>query len=133
MKTVTLKRVIKNDSGVWGVLIYNYTPFALTAELPWHDNKRNISCIPPGKYVCEYYKHPDRGETYYLPSVPGRSEILIHKGNIPLLDSKGCILVGEQFETLGGKNAVLHSKSGMQDLMKQVNRTKKFYLEIIEV
>lgn len=65
-----------------------------TLELPWKDNKKNISCIPEGNYevkkrYSERYKHH-----FHILNVPDRSFILIHSGNY-YTHTQGCILVGE--------------------------------------
>jgi len=49
--------------------------------------------------------------------VPDRSNILFHKGNVPLRDSKGCILVGEQFQPVYGMPAVARSGEAFSELM----------------
>lgn len=50
--------------------------------------------IPAGQYRIKIVASPHLGrEVPQLENVPGRTEIDIHSGNIPL-DSKGCVLVG---------------------------------------
>ncbi len=132
VETLVIRRVVKNDSGVFGVLIHNYEPFALTAELPWHDNKRSISSIPAGDYLAKRYRSAKYPNTFHVTGVKGRTKILIHKGNIPKKDSEGCILVGEQFERLGGKQAVISSKKGFSELMQRFRGIPSFYLEIVD-
>ena len=133
MVTIQLKRVMKNDEGTFGVLIHNYRPFALTYELPWHDNKKSISCIPDGQYKCQKYKSSTRGNCFRVLAVPGRSGILMHVGNVKK-DTKGCILVGEEFGMLKGKQAVLSSKRGFKELQailkKAMKREKTFVLDV---
>ena len=46
------------------------------AERPWRDNKKNVSCVPVGEYICVKYKSKKFGETYELSGVPGRTYIL---------------------------------------------------------
>lgn len=65
-------------------------------ELPWLDNRRNVSCIPTGRYKAKKYKSPNNGDTFLLENVPGRSLIQIHAGNF-YTDIRGCILPGMQF------------------------------------
>jgi hypothetical protein len=63
-------------------------------ELPYLDNKENISCIKPGTY--EYYVgyslHHNR-KVIWLRGVEGRTNIQIHPLNYTK-DSIGCIGVG---------------------------------------
>ena len=67
-----------------------------TMELPWKDNKKQISCIPTGEYKVIKHNSPNFGKVYKVLDVSGRSDILFHKGNFNK-DSKGCILVGKEF------------------------------------
>jgi len=128
---ITLKRIAKLKTGVFGVLIDNEgVPFALTAERPDLANKANISCIPIGRYICQVHDSPSKGKCVKLDDVDGRTNILMHRGNIPMKDSEGCILVGEQFEPLYGKLAVLSSRKGFNELMNKAEETPRFHLYI---
>lgn len=64
-----------------------------TLELPWVDNKNDISCIPEGTYFCKRHKSPSNGDCYELQNVPGRKYVQIHVGN-KLENTIGCILPG---------------------------------------
>lgn len=127
---MTLKRIAKNPDGVFGVLLHKGVPFALTCERPWLDNKSNVSCIPERTYECRRVNSPKFGDTFEVTGVPGRSHILFHKGNT-MDDSQGCILVGEQFETLNGKTAVLQSGKGYGEFMERLKGVDRFTLWII--
>ena len=65
----------------------------LTLELPDLGNQKNISCIPEGKYTVHRIYSPKFGNCFHVLDVPGRTEILIHRGNYNK-DTRGCILVG---------------------------------------
>jgi hypothetical protein len=140
MDMIQLNRVAMTDDGTFGVLLQNGKPFALTLERQWLDNKRNVSCIPAGKYMavrCNksveygYRDSPKFGDTFVVESVPGRSKILFHKGNIDD-DSHGCILVGEQFGKLGRSTAILSSKDGFNEFLKINRDLCSFMFEVIE-
>ena len=92
-------------------------PFALTLERPWRDNQRSISCIPRGRYTAKRHISPKFGETFWLQDVPGRSEILLHKGNLAD-DSHGCILVGEKFDPVNGQDGITASKEGFDEFLR---------------
>lgn len=62
-------------------------------ELPWRDNKVEVSCIPTGTYQVVKHISPKFGKCFWVKNVPGRSEILIHRGNF-YSDILGCILPG---------------------------------------
>lgn len=71
-----------------------------TIELPFLGNKKNVSCIPEGKYDCTRIISPTKGHCFSVQNVPDRDSILIHAGNYvkgDKIDSKGCILVGSGF------------------------------------
>jgi hypothetical protein len=146
-RRITLLRVTQNAyNGTHGVLIdcgeltswashQAGTPFALTLEPPWRDNEKNISCIPAGLYNCEFNISPKFGPTYEVMGVPNRSHILFHKGNFTH-NTKGCILVGEQFEkTKTSEASLLASAKGFGEFMHlnagPVGEYKSFVLTII--
>lgn len=130
-----LIRVSDNGIATYGVLLQGNTPFAVTLERPWRGNQRGISCILPApgdaprEYVCQRMKSPRFGETFQVMNVPGRSEILFHKGNIDD-DTHGCILVGEQFNPVLGKPGITASKDGFGELMNLLRITNSFVLTI---
>jgi len=70
-----------------------------TLELPYLENQKNISCIPPGTYDVEIIHSVRFGDCFLVKDVPDRDAILIHKGNF-VSDTKGCILVGMAFKDI---------------------------------
>lgn len=139
---LTIKRVSTNNDGTYGVIIQNTTPFALTLEESWKENKRDISCIPAGEYICKRVNSPRFGDTFGIVNVEGRSNILFHWGNTEK-DTKGCILVGEEFgylKTLDDDTkkielqpAVLSSRKGFHEFMQKLDKYDGFMLKIIWV
>jgi len=128
---LTLKRVADTIHGTPGVLaVEGNFPFALTMERQWKNNTPSVSCIPVGTYTCRRVVSPHFGNTFEVTDVDGRSHILFHKGNIQD-DSHGCIIIGEQFERLAGKPAVLSSKHGYNQFMEVVASVDSFVLRII--
>ncbi|MDX8382583.1 MAG: DUF5675 family protein, partial [Ghiorsea sp.] len=116
---LTLKRVSKSMRGVFGVLLDEYDhPFAVTAERPDLGNASNISCIPEGTYKCAQIVSPSKGSCIQVTGVAGRDHILMHKGNYPLTDSQGCILVGESYAIINNVDAVGGSRLGFGELMR---------------
>jgi len=104
-------------------------PFALTLERPWLNNQRGVSCIYPGTYRAVRHRSPKFGETFWLQDVPGRSEILFHKGNTDD-DSRGCILVGEQFNPVRGEDGITASREGFAEFMRLLDGKNEFTIEI---
>ena len=64
-----------------------------TLERPWIFNERKVSCIPTGQYLVKRHVSPKCGQSFKIQDVKGRSDILIHSGNV-VNDTLGCILVG---------------------------------------
>jgi hypothetical protein len=88
-----------------------------TLELPYLENHKNISCIPPGEYKCERITSVKFGLCFVVNDVPDRSNILFHVGNyasekmvlekaimrdLKKIDTLGCILPGLRFVDLNG-------------------------------
>lgn len=98
-------------------------------ELPWKNNQRRISCIPPGKYPVVKHHSPTFGKCFWVQDVPGRSEILIHVGNYHK-DTLGCILPGMDLQELNGdKNIdVTSSRKAVAELLELL--PDSFVLEI---
>ncbi|MEK9207778.1 MAG: DUF5675 family protein [Patescibacteria group bacterium] len=126
-----IKRVSYLPEGTFGVIIQDGIPFALTGELPWLNNLPQKSCIPIGKYICKRVNSPKFGNTFEITGVKGRTNILFHKGNVPKKDSKGCVLIGEQFEMMGLNVAVIASGKGYQEFMDRSKDVNGFELEIV--
>ncbi|MDP2815297.1 MAG: DUF5675 family protein [Rectinemataceae bacterium] len=117
-----LLRIAQNEHATFGVLKEQGFPFALTLELPWRDNTAEYSCIPSGFYVCKRIQSPKFGNTFEIVNVAGRSNILFHKGNKDE-DTKGCILVGEEFSVIDGERAISSSARGFAEFM-ELNKDK---------
>jgi len=49
---VNLIRLRRSDHGSEGIMVFQHF-CCFTMELPWRDNLRSLSCIPPGAYLCE--------------------------------------------------------------------------------
>lgn len=111
-KTIILQRTSESDEGTLGNLLVacpktdNQMSWS-TLELPWHDNQPYISRIPAGEYQGLRYESHRFGYSLRLVDVPGRSAILIHRGNFAgdqakgwVSHSRGCILLGTRHGTI---------------------------------
>lgn len=139
MITMTLTRKETSDEGTFGLLESEALRMH-TGELPWRDNARNISCIPEGDYLCNPHISPKHGHCFWLQSVPGRSEILIHAAN--WVGSKcegyksqleGCIAIGMELKKdVGAKDQDMISKSQIA-LAKLIEYTEfePFMLKVV--
>ena len=81
----------------------------VTMELPWRDNRTNVSCIPTGRYKLSLFTSAKFGKCLEVMNVPGRNAILIHKGNYNK-DTHGCILPGRELFDL--------NKDGLFDVVE---------------
>lgn len=85
---MTTKRLIivreeTGDQGTFGFATVG-TERLHTIELPWRDNARGMSCIPPGLYNAVPVRSPRFGKVLYRlddKQTAPRSAILIHAGN----------------------------------------------------
>jgi len=125
-RRVEIFRLQRSDQGTAGLLVsedFN----CRTLELPWRDNRRQISCIPPGIYDVEIRLSNKYGRIYWVRRVPDRTYILIHSGNYAGDKSKGykthvmgCILLGKKSGRLGGQAAVLNSRVAVRNFMEEI-------------
>ena len=131
---VLLERFHKSDVVTLGTLSViddnNLSIFSCKSlELPWCQNKRGISCIPSGRYVCVKRYTAKYGHHFWLQNVPDRDVILLHVGN-SVADSHGCILVGNYIanEQKPIKYFVRNSKDTL--FLLDVFLPQKFYFTI---
>ena len=129
MKVMHIRRLPETVDGTFGIISEDGVPFALTCERKWLSNKKGESCIPTGEYTCERVTSPKFGNTFEIKNVLGRSEILFHKGNIED-DSHGCIILGEQFESIKTKIAILSSEKGFSEFLSRLDGQNRFKLVI---
>ena len=90
-----------------------------TLELPDLANKKNVSCISKGTYVCKQIATTKYGVVYNVQAVPNRSGIYIHAGNY-YTDILGCILLGNAYSDINkdGVLDVINSKITIAALSK---------------
>lgn len=137
-KELDLLRISWLEDKTFGVLKQDGVPFAVTVERPWKNNQATISCIPVGRYkVVRCRNSPDYGfadspkfgNTFQVFAVPGRGNILFHKGNLSS-DSHGCIIVGEAFDPINGVDGISNSAHGWGELMERMKDVDEFYLNV---
>ena len=121
-----LTRLKTSEHGTFGRLQLPSGTVLSTLELPWKDNQRQISCIPPAIYQCDIVNSPKFGRVYQVKDVPNRSHILIHAGNWTK-DTQGCILVGMS----NNDTQLFESRKALNLLMNELNG-QSFKLEVIE-
>ncbi len=122
-QTIVLNRIAQTATQTKGGLFIikqgGWIEFEAAAlELPWRDNARSVSRIPPGKYTgvkrfsLKYSNH------IHIQNTEPRSLILIHHGNYNR-DTRGCILIGSEFRDIDrdGCLDVVNSKATMERFM----------------
>lgn len=134
---VLLFRNQKSDQGTFGIIVFD-GQYLYTGELPWKDNKPNISCIPYGIYSVQMRVSPKYGRVYEI-TVAGRTYILFHQGNFCGDHSlgfrthvQGCVLLGFKRGKLCGQRAVLASRLA-RNRFESVMKFEPFTLEIKDV
>ena len=123
-ETIILQRKREDRYGTHGVLIYGGRYICFTLELPWADNKRQVSCIPKGKYKCVAHNGPKYKGVWRLEAVPDRDDVLIHWGNW-MKNTRGCILVGLQ----AIKEGVAQSLAAI-DMLRDTLPEEHFFLDV---
>ena len=79
---------------------------AHSLELPWQDNRVNVSCIAEGWYPLRFRKSPRFGQHLHVQDVPGRKWILFHAANDARKELRGCIAPVMQLQ---GQGKGIHS------------------------
>lgn len=136
-----LYRLLSDDQGTIGALFSGSTFICYIGELPWRNNRSNLSRIPAGSYQVDHLERSGSGryhDVYHVRNVPGRSGVLIHSGNWEgdstlglRTHTHGCLLPGSRLGQLSGQRAVLASKGALQKIHHAVTR-QNFTLEIID-
>jgi hypothetical protein len=125
MKIVTLKRTHFSPIDGWrGNIDDDGKVFAVTLEDP-------KLCIKAGEYICnrDFY-HKGNYETFEI-IVPDRERILFHKGNTEA-DTLGCVLIGESYGELMGREAILDSNGGFTEFMHRTYGLSQIKLVVKE-
>lgn len=123
---ITIVRSATGRYGTFGTLLVNNIPFCLTLEDPDNHNAKNVSCIPAGEYQLTTAISKRFGGLYlYFKNVPDRSGIILgHTGNT-LLDTEGCILLGQNWGYKDGYPAVLNSGHIVEKFRKRYMDIRK--------
>lgn len=99
-----------------------------TLELPWKDNKTNVSCVPKSVYKVLHRTSEKYKKHFILQDVRDRRYILIHQGNFNT-DTKGCILVGSSFRQVNN-DSLLDITSSKRTLSQLLEATEGEVFEL---
>jgi len=141
MRHVVILRESQSDHGTFGRLFTDHGYQCRTLELPWRDNKSNLSNIPVGHYRSVYLERSASGfyrHVYHIKGVPGRVGVLIHSGNYAgdttkslQTHSHGCILLGTKSGVIGKQKAIFGSKLARRLFIEDMDGAEMM-LHIIE-
>jgi hypothetical protein len=113
--TIVLQRLTTSDEGTFGALLVNGRPYYVTLELPWKNNQKDISCVPPGTYkATRMFSEKFKKVVFVLHNVSGRDLIEFHIGN-SIENTNGCILLGSEFNKT--EYAIVDSRVAFDDFM----------------
>lgn len=139
MKIVEMIRHETTEEGTFGKIHTPQGRVFFSGELPWKENQANISCIPAGRYKCEWAWSPRfKRKLYSIFPVPSRSGIRAHAANFMGNRSlglksqlNGCLSLGKKLGHLDGQKAILLSVVAMREFEKLMEY-KPFILVIKE-
>lgn len=109
-----------------------------SGELPYRDNKRNVSCIPSGVYTCQWNWSPRFNRlTYEILNVPGRTGIRFHPANFFgdvakgfKSELNGCVALGERVGFDRGQRCLFLSRKAITRFEQRMGG-KPFLLDIL--
>ena len=133
-----LTRTECGPDGQFGRLSKDGTAFSiLTAERAYCDDDHEWSPkIPAGIYTCALGTHAlSNGvpfQTYEITGVTGHSGLLFHTGNLPEVDSHGCVLLGLSRGKLYGRPDITDSRLAFTAFMSQAGGVPFFTLEVVD-
>ncbi len=134
LKEVYLNSIVHDDRQSLGVL-YLFTGadifVAKSLELPWNDNKPQISCIPAGRYLCKRTWSPKHGEYQHeICNVPGRTGLRFDIANF-VKQLLGCVCLGDAYKdiNLDGNLDVIHSGETIRKFRELVGE-EDFWLNV---
>jgi hypothetical protein len=128
---VTVLRQEVNSSEIIGSVKIDGHLFCWSLELPWRDNRVNISCIPEGHYRCEKYMSEKHGKLKWgVRNVPNRSGVILGEIGNTYRDLEGCISFGTQVGWLAHNRGILLSENAVAEFEKLAEYEKQISLEI---
>lgn len=135
---IILERREFSDEGTFGRLVLGSQSY-FTGELPWRENRADISCIPLGIYEWIYTYSPRFRRNLYLATRVdgGRFGVRIHPANFMGDLSKGykcqlngCVALGERIGIISNQKGLLLSSPAVGSFERLMNY-KPFVMEII--
>jgi len=103
-------------------------------ELPWKNNKRNISCIPAGEYSAIAVKRYSNGKyALWVQDVPNRSQIMVHTANF-VRQLRGCLAPGKEFKDIDNDGIidVTSSQATMDEIQTHIPLGKEIAYIVVD-
>ena len=130
MELTLYRYPILDDNGIFGYLLTEGGEALCETLEHSFDGK---PALPPGTYVCQRGPHCLKNghpfTTFEVTGVPGHTGILFHCGNRNE-DSKGCILVGDTWEQVGGM--ITGSRVAFNRFLVYTKDLDSFTLHVLE-
>ena len=113
--TITLRRSYLDECTL-GILETPERHYGII-ERPWRNNEPRVSCIPEGRYWVVQRRFNRGGYmALHITGVPGRSYILIHRGNY-VENVIGCLAIGLKLAPLSDRYAVHDSEKALDEFL----------------
>lgn len=120
-----------HENGTNGELWNGEQMICCTIELPWLQNRQNVSCIPEGRYELVKRNTKERGDHLHVVDVPDRSWILFHPANNALLELKGCIAPVSTLDGPGKGSASKKATAKLESLLfEAMERGEQVFINI---
>ena len=127
---LTTNDAVFSDLHVYGDQGHLY--FTKAMELPYRDNRRMESSIPPGTYVIrKEYSPRFNMQLWELYGVPNRSEIKIHVANF-VRQLNGCIALGKRISDINndGNLDLASSRRALDAFHKAMDPARHAFITI---
>lgn len=122
---IELRTITSDERGTVSVIFVDDVICCWALELPWKNNRQNISCVPAGEYPLVLEYSPRFNDVLWeLKDVPGRSECKIHPANL-LSQLSGCIAPGLDIKCGSNGYRTIQSRMAHDKFLKAVGGRKK--------
>jgi hypothetical protein len=119
---IELVRINTGITGTNSKLLIDGKFVCFAIELKWHNNQRNISCIPNGEYTLKKYSSLRHPSTFEVVGIKNRSKILFHSANKASTELEGCIAPITSFTLNSGEG--IGSKKAFTLWMEELGKLK---------
>lgn len=125
---IEIRRKATGEGCTMGYLAVNGEIICYTLELPWLNNKNDISSIPNGHYNGYIRADGTKGWRIELYNVPDRKSVQIHIGNYTD-QTTGCTLVGKRASL--DQCAVFESQKAMNSIREKIEPLLNNRIEVV--